>query len=251
MVTPVAVALTIAGTDSSGGAGVTADTRTFASLGVWGTVAVTAVTAQGEGGVAAVATIDPGMVRAQIAAVAGSFRVGAAKTGMLATAEVASEVAAALRRWRIGPLVVDPVLAATRGGSLLDDDALEVVVSELFPISAVLTPNLAEAAALLGAAAISDRSGMEEAAAALAALGPGCVLLKGGHLGGTESPDLLWFEGRAVWLEARRAPGPDLHGTGCALSAAIAAYLARGLGMEESCRRAKEFVGRLISAPDH
>jgi hydroxymethylpyrimidine/phosphomethylpyrimidine kinase len=247
VVTPAIVALTIAGTDSSGGAGITADVRTFASLGVRGTVAVTAVTAQGRDGVVAAATIEPGVVGAQIAAVAGSFRVGAAKTGMLATAGVASEVAAAVRRLGIGPLVVDPVLAATRGGSLLDDDAVQVVVSELLPLSAVLTPNLAEAAALLGAPAISDRAGMEEAAPALAGMGRGCVLLKGGHLGGTESPDLLWLEGRPVWLEAGRVAGPEVHGTGCALSAAITAFLARGAGIEESCRRAKDFVGRLIS----
>lgn len=247
MVTAAPVALTVAGTDSSGGAGVTADIRTFAALGVWGTVAVTAVTAQDEGGVAAAETIDPAMVAAQIGAVARTFRVGAAKTGMLATTQMVSEVARALRRWSLAPVVVDPVLVATRGGSLLEDDALQVMVSELLPLSAVLTPNLAEAAVLLGGGAISDRSEMEQAAPALAAMGPECVLLKGGHLEGPDSPDLLWLEGRRVWLEAPRTVGPDVHGTGCALSAAIAAHLAQGIGMEESCRRAKDFVGRLIA----
>jgi hydroxymethylpyrimidine/phosphomethylpyrimidine kinase len=240
-------ALTVAGSDSWGGAGVQADLRAFAAFGVWGTAAVTAVTAQNHRGVLAASVVDPELVAAQIDAVAETEAVGAVKTGMLGDSAVIEAVAAALQRHRLGPLVVDPVQAASHGGRLLDPAALPVMVSRLLPICAVVTPNLPEAEAILGRR-IADRSEMPAAAAALASLGPAAVLLKGGHLPGTDCPDLLWQGGVATWLEGDRIPAAHSHGTGCTLSAAVAAGLARGTGLLDACRSAKEYVRLALGA---
>lgn len=234
-------ALTIAGSDSWGGAGIEADLRAFAAFGVWGTAAVTAVTAQNRRGVLAAALVDPELVGAQIDAVAETGMVRAVKTGMLGDARVIDAVATALERHDLGPVVVDPVQAASQGGSLLDPAALPVLVERLLPMCAVLTPNLPEAEALLGTR-IAHRDEMPSAAAALVGLGPTAVLLKGGHLAGAESPDLLWLDGGGTWLEGSRIPAAHSHGTGCTLSAAIAAELARGRPVPEACRRAKDYV---------
>lgn len=240
-------ALTIAGSDSWGGAGMEADLRAFAAFGVWGSAAVTAVTAQNHRGVLAAQLVDPGMVQAQIDAVAETGAVRAVKTGMLGDARVIEAVAAALERHRLGPLVVDPVQAASQGGSLLDPAALPVLVEKLLPICTVVTPNLPEAESLLGTR-ILDRAEMPAAAAALASLGPEAVLLKGGHLAGDESPDLLWHRGEATWLEGGRIPAAHSHGTGCTLSAALAAGLARGAGLVEACHAAKDYVRSALEA---
>lgn len=240
-------ALTVAGSDSWGGAGIQADLRTFAAFGVWGTAAVTAVTAQNHRGVLSAILSDPALVEAQIEAVAETGSVGAVKTGMLGDAAVIEVVASTLGRLALGPVVVDPVQAASQGGRLLDPAALPVLIDRLLPICRLLTPNLPEAEALLGRR-IGGRDEMADAAAALAALGPEAVLVKGGHLAATESPDLLWFAGKGVWLEGPRVPAAHSHGTGCTLSAGIAAELARGRGLEEACRSAKAYVTHALGA---
>lgn len=246
-------ALSIAGSDSWGGAGIQADLRTFAAFGVWGTAAVTAVTAQNHRGVLAARIVEPELVAAQIDAAAEAADLGAVKTGMLGDTAVIEAVASSVERQALGPLVVDPVQAASQGGRLLDPEALPVLVQRLLPLSAVVTPNLPEAEALLGVR-ITDRDDMPAAAAALASMGPGAVLLKGGHLPGPDSPDLLWQEGRAIWLEGTRIPAAHSHGTGCTLSAAITAQLARGESLPDACRTAKDYVRLALQAlvkPDH
>lgn len=241
------VALTIAGSDSGGGAGVAADLKTFEAHGVWGTAAVVAVTAQNTLGVQGFATLPADLVRQQIESVAVDIGVDAAKTGMLATAELVSAVAAAVRDFRIPNLVVDPVFASSHGDTLLADDAVGALRTELLPLAVVVTPNLSEAGALVGHE-IGDRSGMEEVARALAALGPRVVLVKGGHLDGEESPDCLVAEGALRWLESPRIHARHTHGTGCVLSAAITSELARGMEPADACVAAKRFVERAIAA---
>ena len=242
------VALTIAGSDSSGGAGIEADLKTFEAHGVWGTAAITAVTAQNTLGVQAAEALSPEVVRAQIASVVADLNVDAAKTGMLASTAVVEAVAFTVAELGVRPLVVDPVMVASTGGRLLDPDAVEAVCSLLLPRATVVTPNLAEAAVLTGLE-VADRAGMERAARALADLGPQVVLVKGGHLAGDESPDCLLASGGApVWLEGARLPANGAHGSGCVLSAAICAELARGMEPADACVAAKRFVERAIEA---
>ena len=242
------VALTVAGSDSGGGAGVVADLKTFEALGVWGTVAVTAVTAQNSVGVGAIHLVPPEVVRAQIVAVASDLGVGAAKTGMLGSAAVVRAVAAGLTDGGIARLVVDPVLRASHGATLLAEGGLDALRAELLPLATVFTPNLAEASALLGGA-VTDREAMLAAADELRGLGPDVVMLKGGHLADEAwSPDLLFGATGAEWLEAPRLATPHSHGTGCVLSAAIAAYLARGADALDACRAAKSSVTAALEA---
>lgn len=247
------VALTIAGTDSGGGAGVAADLKTFEAHGVWGTCAVVAVTAQNTVGVQAFETLSPSLVRAQVASVASDIGVDAAKTGMLASAELVSAVAAAVRDAGITRLVVDPVLVSKHGSSLLADDAVDTLRAELLPLATVVTPNLPEAARLVGFA-VEDRPAMEAAGRSLVELGPPVALVKGGHLGGDQSPDCLVVAGgpgeqaAVVWLEGHRHPTLHTHGTGCVLSAAICAELARGMDAADACVAARHFCARSISA---
>ena len=239
--------MTIAGSDSGGGAGIVADLKTFAAHGVWGTTAIVAVTAQNTLGVQSFEALPAALVRAQIESVATDIGVDAAKTGMLASADLVSVVAAAVRDFGVRPLVVDPVFVSKHGDTLLADDAVGALRTSLLPLAAVVTPNLPEAAALVGFE-ITDRSGMEEAARALRALGPAAVLVKGGHLAGEESPDCLLAEGRdLVWLEGERIEGRHTHGTGCVLAAAIAAELARGMEPADACVAAKRFVEKAIA----
>lgn len=242
------VALTIAGSDSSGGAGIVADLKTFEAHGVWGTAAITAVTAQNTLGVQAVEALSPEVIRAQIASVVSDLGVDAAKTGMLASAEVVEAVASTVAQLGVRPLVVDPVMVASTGGRLLDPDAVEAVTSLLLPLATVITPNLAEASVLAGFE-VADRAGMERAARMLADLGPGVVLVKGGHLGGDASPDCLLVAGaEPVWLEGARLPADGAHGSGCVLAASICAELARGMEPADACLAAKRFVERAIEA---
>ncbi|MEA2931519.1 MAG: hydroxymethylpyrimidine/phosphomethylpyrimidine kinase, partial [Actinomycetota bacterium] len=247
------VALTIAGTDSSGGAGVIADLKTFEAHDVWGTAAVTAVTAQNTLGVQAFDAVTPELVRAQIASVASDLGVDAAKTGMLASAAVVEAVAATVAELGVGPLVVDPVLVSKHGDRLLAADAVDAIRTLLLPLATVVTPNLPEAEALVGFP-VRDRAGMESAARALLELGPEVVLVKGGHLtgdeGGRSSPDCLLTAdaGAPMWLEGARLPGRHTHGTGCVLSAAITAELARGMEPVDACIAAKRFVEKAIAA---
>ncbi|MDD3621784.1 MAG: bifunctional hydroxymethylpyrimidine kinase/phosphomethylpyrimidine kinase [Methanofollis sp.] len=235
-------AMTIAGSDSSGGAGVQVDLATFAAHGVWGTAAVTAVTAQHPGGVQGSWPLPPEAVAAQVEAVTGAFRVGAFKTGMLVNAQVIRVVADILPEGV--PLVVDPVMVSTSGTRLLSEDALEALVADLIPKAAVVTPNLPEAAVLTGVEVDSPES-MQEAGQALLAMGAGAVVVKGGHLPG-EPADLLMDRDGEVLLTGTRHPY-SAHGTGCCFSAALAAALARGEPVREGFAGAKRFIDGAIA----
>jgi hydroxymethylpyrimidine/phosphomethylpyrimidine kinase len=242
------VALTIAGTDSGGGAGVVADLKTFEAHGVWGTAAVTAVTAQNTLGVQAWEAVSPELVRAQIASVVSDIGISAAKTGMLASPAVTRAVAQAVREYGVHPLVVDPVMVSTHGNRLLEEQAVETVWGALLPLATVLTPNLAEAAALVGFP-VTDRVTMEEAGRALAGAGPRIVMVKGGHLDDDDgSPDLLVADGELTWLDGARLPSRHTHGSGCVLAAAVCAEMARGMEPVDACVAAKRFVERAIAA---
>lgn len=244
------VALTIAGSDSGGGAGIQADLKTFSALGVFGTSALTAITAQNTRGVSRVEAISPAMVRAQIDTVFDDIDIGAVKIGMLATPDVIRAVADALAG-RDVPVVLDPVMVAKSGDALLAEDAMAALVSELMPRADLITPNLPEAARLLaGAEAASDMEMMAQGTA-LSALGPRAVLMKGGHGGGPVCTDILIRVGSdPVSLSAPRIATANTHGTGCTLSAAIAAGLARGLELEAAVRKAHAYLQGAIAAAD-
>jgi hydroxymethylpyrimidine/phosphomethylpyrimidine kinase len=243
------VALTIAGSDSGGGAGIQADLKTFHAFGVFGTCAITAVTAQNTVGVSAVHAVPPQVVRAQIDAVASDLRPAAVKTGMLATVELVRTVAEALSRHRLDPFILDPVMVATSGERLLEADAETALREELVPLAALVTPNLHEANILTGLE-VSTVDGMRAAAHALVEMGAGAALLKGGHLEG-DAVDVLWDGSEErVWRKPRMATRRT-HGTGCTLSAAVTAGLARGLPLAESVDGAVRWVARAIAtAPD-
>jgi hydroxymethylpyrimidine/phosphomethylpyrimidine kinase len=235
------VALTIAGSDSGGGAGIQADLRTFAAHRVHGASAITAVTAQNSVTVTAWAALDPGLVRAQIEAVATDMPVAATKTGMLGNAAVIEVVAAAAGALALGPLVVDPVMVAKSGDRLLDPAAERAYVDRLLPRAALITPNLHEAAALLGRP-VRTPDEMRAAAAALRALGAGAVLVKGGALPGGDALDVFCDGARVVDLTSPRVDTRNVHGTGCTLSAAICARLALGAGLLEAVEGAKAWL---------
>jgi hydroxymethylpyrimidine/phosphomethylpyrimidine kinase len=240
------VVLTIAGSDSGGGAGIQADLKTFAAHGVHGTSAITAVTAQNSLHVLEAFALEPRMVVAQIEAVTADMRVEAAKTGMLANRGIVEAVADAVARLRIPHLVVDPVMVAKGGDSLLDADAVRAYVEALIPAATVITPNLPEAAALLGRT-VGTLEEMRAAARDLKAMGPGAVVVKGGHLEG-DAVD-VFFDGRDTEeLSVPRIPTANTHGTGCTFAAAIAARLGRGEGLLAAVRGAKEFVTEAIRA---
>ncbi|HJO04046.1 MAG TPA: bifunctional hydroxymethylpyrimidine kinase/phosphomethylpyrimidine kinase [Acidobacteriota bacterium] len=241
-------ALTIAGSDSGGGAGIQADLKTFAAYRVFGTAAVTAITAQNTLGVAAVSMLRADLVCAQIDAVVEDIGTDAAKTGMLGTADIIEAVADAVRRHRIELLVVDPVMVATSGDPLLDPEAVDVLVRALLPQAACVTPNLAEAEALVGFP-VRDADSMAAAGRALLDAGAGAALIKGGHLNG-DAADLLLVPGGETWLRSERLDTPHTHGTGCTLSAGLAAGLARGWTLQQAARSAKHFVhGAIRGAP--
>ena len=240
--------MTIAGSDSSGGAGIAADLKTFAALGVWGTAAITAVTAQNTLGVQRAMPLPAEMVDAQIRAVAADLPVDGIKTGMLATAEIVRAVASAIRELALAPLVVDPVLVSGHGDALLAADALELVRQDLLPLATVVTPNVPEAAALVHME-IADRHDMEAAAEILSGFGPQVVVITGGHLHDNEqSPDLVFTGSKAQWLSGPRLAAPHTHGSGCVLSAAICAELAKQVDTVQACTNAKAFVTRAIEA---
>jgi hydroxymethylpyrimidine/phosphomethylpyrimidine kinase len=238
------VALTIAGSDSGGGAGIQADLKTFAVLGCHGTSAITAVTAQNTRGVTGYVELPPDIVREQIDRVVEDLQPGAAKTGMLASPAIIETVALAIERHGIRNLVVDPVMVAKGGHKLLQDEAVDALRSRLLPLAAVLTPNLPEAEVLLGRP-IRSREERERAARDLVAMGCRAVVVKGGHAEGAAED--AYFDGsRLVWLSAERVETPNTHGSGCTFSAAIAAGLARGLDVEASVREAKTFITEAI-----
>lgn len=245
----VPVALTIAGSDCSAGAGAQADLKTFGAFGVYGLTAITCVVAETPGKVARIQAVEADVVAEQITLLLEAFPVAAIKTGMLYSAEIVSRVASVLRAFRSNkkiPLVLDPVMVATSGDLLLQGDAISAFENELFPLAALLTPNLDEAATLLGRP-IPDLSAMHTAGQELAARYGVPVLLKGGHLRGEQAIDLLCASGHAVEFSAPFQPGVHTHGTGCTYSAAIAAGLAAGLALEKAIEHAKHFVTAAIA----
>lgn len=243
----IPVALSVAGSDSGGGAGIQADLKTFEALGVWGTCALTGVTSQNTVGVHDSLVLPAALVRSQIDAVVDDIGISAVKTGMLGTAEVIRAVAQSADEHRFAWLVVDPVLVTSHGELLLEANAVKVLLEELVPICSIVTPNIPEAEALLGHP-VDGIDGMAEAAEELAAAGAAAVLLKGGHLGTAGSPDALYSGGRLEWLTGPRVDSRSTHGTGCTLSAAICAGLAKGRSLRESCVEAKDFVTESIRA---
>lgn len=239
------VALTVAGSDSGGGAGIQADLRTFAALGVFATTAVTAVTAQNTVEVRGMEVIPAAFVDAQIAAVLDDLEVRAVKTGMLATADIVDLVADRAGCGDLANLVVDPVMVASSGDRLLDADAERSYLERLFPVATVVTPNLWETSLLVGGE-VADVAAMEKAAARLGGTGARCVVVKGGHLDGDRAVDVMWLDGSTRLLSSERAATRNVHGTGCTFSAAIAAHLARGLGVADAVEAAKAFVSAAI-----
>lgn len=234
--------LTIAGSDSGGGAGIQADLKTFSALGVYGMTAITAVTVQTTQGVASVEELPPRVVGDQIRAVVSDIGVDAAKTGMLASAAIVEAAAGAVRATGVPNLVVDPVFVSKHGHPLLSEEAVAALRRSILPLAAIVTPNLHEAAGLAGFP-VETRTQMRAAADAILGFGPAAVLVKGGHLDGPRADDLLVRAGgTARWLEGERIDTANTHGTGCTLSAAIAAYLAMGSELEDAAVAGKEFV---------
>jgi len=240
--------LSIAGSDSGGGAGIQADLKTFAALGCFGMTAITALTAQNTTGVSAIHGVPPEMLRAQIDAVMADIGVDAVKIGMLHSSEIVRTVAQAIERHHLRNVVFDPVMVATSGAKLIDDPAIAVLVAELFPRVVLITPNLDEAALLVGQPLHTPQD-MAQAAQVLLTKGARAVLLKGGHLPGDKVVDLLLAPGQApLWMQAPRIHTANTHGTGCTLSSAIAACLAQGATLPEAVQQAREFVRQALQA---
>lgn len=243
------VVLTIAGSDSGGGAGIQADLKTFSALGVFGVTAITAVTAQNTRTVAAVDAVHPAMIRAQIETVLADIAVHAVKIGMIGGPDAIATVAAALADCKL-PVVLDPVMIAKSGDALMPDSGVAALIRELLPLATVLTPNLPEAARLLGTAPARSEAEMIEQAEALRALGARHVLMKGGHAKGPHCTDILiGAEGRSRFT-SMRIDTANTHGTGCALSSAVAAGLAKGLSATEAARQAHDWLHCAILAAD-
>ena len=241
--------LTIAGSDSGGGAGIQADLKALSALGVYGASVVTAVTAQNTRRVTAIHEIPPDMIRAQIDAVLDDIAVHAIKIGMVGSPAAIGAVAASLRGCPL-PIVLDPVMVAKSGDALTTGDAQAALVRELLPLAHVLTPNLPEAAALLGTAPAAHEAEAIVQGMALRALGPRHVLMKGGHAGGADCTDILVGPGGTARFSSPRIPTRNTHGTGCSLSAAIAAGLAQGLAVAEAVGRAHDWLHCAIRAAD-
>jgi len=249
MTRPAPIALTIAGSDSGGGAGIQADLKTFSALGAYGASVITALTAQNTRAVTMVEEASPAMVAAQLAAVFDDIAVAAVKIGMLASPGIIEVVAAGLRP-RAQPIVLDPVMVAKTGDALLRDDAVAALREALVPLCTVLTPNLPEAARLLDAAPARDEREMIEQGRALLEAGPRAVLMKGGHARGPVCVDLLVERDKVTRFEAPRLVTRNTHGTGCTLSAAIAAWLAHGATLAEAARRAHAWLQDALRAAD-
>ena len=244
--TPIAV--TLAGSDSGGGAGVQADLKTFSALGVYGATVITALTAQNTRGVTAIHDVPAEFVAAQIDEVFSDLEVSAVKIGMVSQRGVIEVIAAGLERWRQSQVVLDPVMIATSGDKLLAPDAIDVLKRVLMPRALVVTPNLPEAAALLDAPVADTETAMRAQGERLLALGARAVLIKGGHAVGAESVDLLIEPTAFTRLAANRVATANTHGTGCTLSSAIAAGLAKGLSLAEAVRAAKAYVTDALAA---
>lgn len=240
--------LSIAGSDSGGGAGIQADLKTFSALGCYGMTAITALTAQNTRGVRAIHGVPPHMLRDQIDAVMEDMGADAVKIGMLHAPEIVRTVAEAIDRHALKNVVFDPVMVATSGAVLIDNAAIDVLVRELFARVAVITPNLDEAALLVGRP-LTSAADMEQAALALLGKGARAVLLKGGHLPGDAVIDLLVTDaGDKVWMQAPRIHTPNTHGTGCTLSSAVAAHLALGATLRDAVQQARVYVREALQA---
>jgi hydroxymethylpyrimidine/phosphomethylpyrimidine kinase len=246
----IPIALTIAGSDSSGGAGIQADLKTFAALGVYGASVITALTAQNTQGVAGIHQVPADFVTAQIDAVFGDLDVKAVKIGMVAQPATIDVIAAGLDRWSPKHVVLDPVMVATSGDRLLGTDAVAALRTRLIPRALLITPNLPEAAALLDEPIASNEAAIESQGQRLKSLGCRAVLIKGGHGQGAESTDYLVSDEGTIALAAPRIATQNTHGTGCSLSSAIAAGLAKGENMETAVRHAKAWISAAIAAAD-
>jgi hydroxymethylpyrimidine/phosphomethylpyrimidine kinase len=240
--------MTIAGSDPSGGAGIQADLKTFSALGAYGTSVITALTAQNTRGVRAVHPVPADFIAAQLEAVLTDVRIDAVKIGMVADRRVAETIRTALERHRPHWIVLDPVMVAKSGDILVDDAGIAAVRELLVPLADLVTPNLPEAAVLLGSAVPRHREGMLARVDGLRALGAGAMLLKGGHLEGDACPDLLITAGGTRWLEGPRIATDNLHGTGCTLSSAITARLARGERLGEAAAEVKAWLAEALVA---
>lgn len=238
--------LSIAGSDPSGGAGIQADLKAISANGGYGMAAITALTAQNTQGVRAVRLTAPEMVTTQIAAIREDIRIDAIKIGMLGSAEIIEAVAVALLGLS-APVVLDPVMVAKGGDRLLPAEAVAALRDRLLPLSTVITPNLPEAADLLETDIAKDRSGMEAHGRALLAMGPSAVLIKGGHLGGSDSPDLLLTKDDTYWIEGQRHATRNTHGTGCTLSSALATQLGHGVPLPKAVANAKAYIAAAIA----
>ena len=244
----LAIALTIAGSDPSGGAGIQADLKTFTVLGVYGASVITALTAQSTQGVSGIHGVPADFVARQIADVAGDLRIGAVKTGMLNDADTVRAVAEAVRRYNLHPLVVDPVMVATSGDSLMSEGMVAALKEELLPLADLLTPNLPEAARLVEGNVAATTHEMILQARALMALGCKAVVVKGGHAYGREALDILVDSSGVTHLALPRVETKNTHGTGCTFSAAVAAHLARGESLRGAVGAAKRFVHAALEA---
>jgi len=245
-----AIAVTIAGSDSGGGAGIQADLKTFAALGAYGASVITALTAQNTQGVSAIHEVPPAMIAAQIDAVFSDLKVNAVKIGMLSAPLAIGAVAAGLDRWKQNTVVLDPVMVATSGDRLLAPEAVATLTRDLFPRALVITPNLHEAAALTGMPLAQNENEMRAQAQALLALGANAVLIKGGHAQQRDATDLLVTRDAIARFTAEKIETKNTHGTGCTLSSAIAAGLAKGASLAEAVADAKAYVTAAIAAAD-
>ncbi len=246
-----AIAVTIAGSDSGGGAGIQADLKTFSANGVFGASVIAALTAQNTLGVSAIHDVPPEFVRAQMTAVFSDLAVKATKIGMLSRVDTIEVVAEGLRAHETGPVVLDPVMVAASGDPLLADSAVDTLIALLLPLADIVTPNLHEAARMLQGDVAADETQMQAQAERLLGLGANAVLLKGGHGSGANSADLLLDRNdNAVWLRSERINTDNTHGTGCTLSSAIASGLAKGQDMEAAVRSAKSYIQAAIAAAD-
>jgi hydroxymethylpyrimidine/phosphomethylpyrimidine kinase len=246
----IPIALTIAGSDSSGGAGIQADLKTFAAFGVYGASVITALTAQNTQGVSAIHQVPADFVTAQIDTVFGDLDVRAVKIGMVSQRSVIDAIAAGLERWSPKRVVLDPVMVATSGDRLLMPDAIDALVTKLIPRADIITPNLPEAAALLGEPIAASETEIESQGKRLLALGCGSVLIKGGHGQGAESIDYFITGDGVIALPAPRIATKNTHGTGCSLSSAIAAGIAKGDDLETAVRHGKVWISAAIAAAD-
>lgn len=239
-------ALTIAGSDCSGGAGIQADLKTMTMNGVYGMSAITALTAQNTTGVKAIRESDPEFLKQQIDAVFEDIYPDAVKIGMVSSSELICVISERLRYYNARNVVVDPVMVATSGSSLMRNDAVESLIRELLPIAALVTPNIPEAQILAGFT-VKNKEDMEAAAKQIGDACHCAVLLKGGH-SVNDANDLLYTKGELMWFEGKRIQNPNTHGTGCTLSSAIASNLAKGFSLEESVQRAKDYISGALAA---